>query len=189
MVMLVNTAVDVFMFIITIMFLKDTKTPISAPPDFESNKARRIVHRIISLDDLKFVKNAMNVDLANMMEEWKQREDGVGEIGFVTRCYHSRFALRDNPLDYVKEAKATVDCKKRSFEALSTLIMAELLIKFFGIKALMINFQSYINKMIIVVSVDENAIPDPHQLLDDFEDSLNLIKNAVIERGLVKNLK
>lgn len=61
MVMLVNTAVDVFMFIITIMFLKDTKTPISAPPDFESNKARRIVHRIISLDDLKFVKNAMNV--------------------------------------------------------------------------------------------------------------------------------
>lgn len=39
--------------------------------------------------------------------------------------------------------------------------------------------------MIIVVSVDENAIPDPHQLLDDFEDSLNLIKNAVIEKGLV----
>lgn len=53
----------------------------------------------------------------------------------------------------------------------------------------MINFQSYIDKMIIVVSVDENAIPDQQQLLDDFEDSLNLIKNAVIERGLDKNLK
>lgn len=61
MVMVVNTTIDVYMFIITIMFLKDTKTPISAPPDYESNKARRIVHRIISLDDLKFVKNAMNV--------------------------------------------------------------------------------------------------------------------------------
>ncbi|KAH0722184.1 hypothetical protein KY289_005228, partial [Solanum tuberosum] len=247
MVMLVNTAVDVFMFIITIMFLKDTKTPISAPPDFESNKARRIVHRIISLDDLKFVKNAMNVtindvalgltqaglsqylnrryaiggkdkgatersnnlpngirlrsclcfnlrssagieDLANMMENGSKGKRGWGNwFGYALLPF--QIALRDNPLDYVKEAKATVDRKKRSFEALSTLIIAELLIKFFGIKALMINFQSYINKMIIVVSVDENAIPDPHQLLDDFEDYLNLIKNAVIEKGLVKNLK
>ncbi|KAH0722177.1 hypothetical protein KY285_004798 [Solanum tuberosum] len=292
-VMFVNTAVDVFLFIITTMFLKDTKTPISAPPNFESNNARRIVHRIISLDDLKFVKNAMNVtindvalgltqaglsqylnrryaiggkdkgatersnnlpngirlrsclcfnlrssagieDLANMMENGSKGKRGWGNwFGYALLPF--KIALRDNPLDYVKEAKATVDRKKRSFEALSTFIMAELLIKFFGIKvatevtykgfsnsticfanlvgpqeeigfcgnpityfapstygqpsALMINFQSYINKMIIVIAVDEIAIPDPHQLLDDFEDSLNLIKNAVIEKGLVKNLK
>ncbi|KAH0719960.1 hypothetical protein KY284_004990 [Solanum tuberosum] len=196
---------NVFMFIITIMFLKDTKTPISAPPDFESNKARRIVHRIISLDDLKFVKNAMNVgsynqllvdivvkllvektreqqreaiifpmefdfglDLANMMENGSKGKRGWGNwFGYALLPF--KIALRDNPLNYVKEAKVTVDRKKRSFEALSTLIVAEILIKFFGIKALMINFQSYINKMIIVVSVDENAIPDPHQLLDDFD--------------------
>ncbi|XP_055808105.1 wax ester synthase/diacylglycerol acyltransferase 11-like isoform X2 [Solanum dulcamara] len=292
-VMLVNTAMDVFMFTITIIFLKDTKTPISALPDFESNKARRIVHRIISLDDLKFVKNAMNVtindvalgltqaglskylnrryafggkdkgaternnnlpngirlrsclcfnlrssagieDLANMMENGSKGKRGWGNwFGYALLPF--KIALRDDPLDYVKEAKLAVDRKKRSFEALFTLIMAELLIRFFGIKvatevtfrgfsnsticftnlvgpqeeigfcgnpityfapsaygqpsALMINFQSYIDKMLIVVSVDENAIPDPQQLLDDFEDSLNLIKNAVIERGLVKNLK
>lgn len=47
----------------------------------------------------------------------------------------------------------------------------------------MISFQSYFNKMILVVTVDENAIPDPQQLLDDFEESLTLIKDAV------KNLK
>lgn len=292
-VMLVNTAVDVFMFTITIIFLKDTKTPISAPPDFESNKARRIVHRIISLDDLKFVKNAMDVtindvalgltqaglskylnrryavggkdkgaternnnlpngirlrsclvfnlrssagieDLADMMENGSKGKRGWGNwFGYALLPF--KIALRDDPLDYVKEAKATVDRKKRSFEALFTLTMAEILIRFFGIKvatevtfrgfsnsticftnlvgpqeeigfcghpityfapsaygqpsALMINFQSYINKMIIVVSVDENAIPDPHQLLDDFEDCLNLIKDTVIKRGLVKNLK
>lgn len=292
-VMLVNTSVDVFMFTITIIFLKDTKTPISAPPDFESNKARRIVHRIISLDDLKFVKNAMDVtindvalgltqaglskylnrryavggkdkgaternnnlpngirlrsclvfnlrssagieDLADMMENGSKGKRGWGNwFGYALLPF--KIALRDDPLDYVKEAKATVDRKKRSFEALFTLTMAEILIRFFGIKvatevtfrgfsnsticftnlvgpqeeigfcghpityfapsaygqpsALMINFQSYINKMIIAVSVDENAIPDPHQLLDDFEDCLNLIKDTVIKRGLVKNLK
>ncbi|CAN4087076.1 unnamed protein product [Withania somnifera] len=292
-VMLVNTAMDVLMFTITIIFLKDTKTPISAMPDFESNKARRIVHRIISLDDLKFVKNAMDVtindvalgltqaglskylnrryavggkdkraternnnlpngirlrsclvfnlrssagieDLADMMENGSKGKRGWGNwFGYV--LFPFKIALRDDPLDYVKEAKATVDRKKRSFEALFTLTMAEMLIRFFGIKvatevtfrgfantticftnlvgpqeeigfcgnplsyfapsvygqpsALLINFQSYINKMIIVVSVDENAIPDPQQLLDDFEHSLTLIKGAVIERGLVKNLK
>ncbi|XP_055806769.1 wax ester synthase/diacylglycerol acyltransferase 11-like [Solanum dulcamara] len=285
--MLVNTTMDVFMFIITIIFLKDTITPISIEPDLESNKARRVVHRIISLDDLKFVKNAMNVtindvalgltqaglskylnrrygvggkdkgaternnnlpndirlrsclvfnlrssagieDLADMMENGSKGKRGWGNwFGYALLPF--KIALRDDPLDYVKEAKTTVDRKKRSFEALFTLTIAELLINVFGIKvattvtfrgfsnsticftnlvgpqeeigfcgnpitylapsaygqpsALMINFQSYINKMIIVVSVDENAIPDPQQLLDDFEESFNLIKDAV------KNLK
>lgn len=50
----------------------------------------------------------------------------------------------------------------------------------------MINFQSYVNKMTIVLSVDENTIPDPHKLLDDLEESLKLIKEAVYAKGLVK---
>ncbi|KAK4364175.1 hypothetical protein RND71_015533 [Anisodus tanguticus] len=287
-VMLFNTAVDVFMFIITTIFLKDSKTPISARPYNSETKARRIVHRIISLDDLKFVKNAMDVtindvalgitqaglskylnrkyavggkdkggtekinnlpkgirlrsclvinlrqsagieDLADMMENGSKGKRGWGNwFGYVLLPF--KIALRDDPLNYVKEAKATVDRKKRSFEALFTLIMVELLIKFLGIKvatavtikvfsnsticfsnlvgpqeeigfcgnpityfapsaygqpsACMIHFQSYTDKMILVVSVDETVIPDPQQLLDDFEDSLNLIKDAV-----VKNLK
>lgn len=48
----------------------------------------------------------------------------------------------------------------------------------------MINCQSYVNKMTIVLSVDESVIPDPHQLLDDLVLSLKLIKDAVVERGL-----
>ncbi|KAI3494892.1 hypothetical protein L1887_36897 [Cichorium endivia] len=44
---------------------------------------------------------------------------------------------------------------------------------------LMIDFQSYVNKMTIVVSVDENTIPDPHTLLDDLEGSLKLMKKAI----------
>ena len=44
----------------------------------------------------------------------------------------------------------------------------------------MINFQSYVNKMTMVLSVDESVIPDPHQLLDDLQLSLQLIKDAVL---------
>lgn len=42
----------------------------------------------------------------------------------------------------------------------------------------MINFQSYINKMTIVVSVDEGTIPNPHQLCEDIAESLKLTKDA-----------
>ena len=47
----------------------------------------------------------------------------------------------------------------------------------------MINFQSYSNKMTIVLAVDEHAVPDPHQLCDDIVDSLKLVKDAVIKQG------
>jgi hypothetical protein len=53
--------------------------------------------------------------------------------------------------------------------------------------ALMINFESYVNKMAIVLSVDEGTIPDPHQLCDDIVESLKLIKDAVPSTGLIKD--
>ncbi|KAL3325847.1 hypothetical protein AABB24_036863 [Solanum stoloniferum] len=220
-VMFVNTAVDVFMFIITIMFLKDTKTPISAPPDFESNKARRIVHRIISLDDLKFVKNAMNVTINDValgltqagLSQYLNRRYAIGgkDKGATERSNNlpNGIRLRSCLCFNLRssagiEVATEVTCKgfSNSTICFTNLVGPQEEIGFCGYpityfapsaygqpSALMINFQSYINKMIIVVSVDENAIPDPHQLLDDFEDSLNLIKNAIIEKGLIKNLK
>ncbi|KAJ6744672.1 O-ACYLTRANSFERASE WSD1-LIKE, partial [Salix purpurea] len=54
-----NTLVDAVMFLITILFLDDTKTPLKGPSGVGSTP-RRIVHRIVSLDDVKLVKNAMN---------------------------------------------------------------------------------------------------------------------------------
>ena len=54
-----NTLVDVVMFLITALFLEDTKTPLKGPSGVGSTP-RRIVHRIVSLDDVKLVKNAMN---------------------------------------------------------------------------------------------------------------------------------
>ena len=55
-----NTFLDVVMFIGTgLLLVKDTKTPMKGPPGSEKNP-RRIVYRIVSLDDMKLVKNAMN---------------------------------------------------------------------------------------------------------------------------------
>jgi len=54
-----NTLVDIVMFLITIFFLDDTKTPLKGPLGVGSTP-RRIVHRTVSLEDVKLVKNAMN---------------------------------------------------------------------------------------------------------------------------------
>ena len=40
--------------------------------------------------------------------------------------------------------------------------------------------------MTIVLAVDRNVIPDPQQLFDDLEESLRLIRDAVIKQGLTK---
>lgn len=55
-----NTLVDVLLFGVTIMFMKDTKTPIKGAPGVEHN-IKKFVHRTISLDDIKLVKNALNM--------------------------------------------------------------------------------------------------------------------------------
>ncbi|KAK8500389.1 hypothetical protein V6N13_028084 [Hibiscus sabdariffa] len=276
-----NTVVDVFLFIATTLFLKDTQNPLKGPPGSESNP-RRIVYRTVSLDDIKLVKNAMkttindvalgitqaglsryinrvyggnNKDeekdnlpkkirlrstllinlrpsagiqgLADMMEKDAEAKWG-NWIGYVLLPF--TIGLRDDPLDYVRDAKATIDRKKHSFEAMFTFSIAELALKLFGVKtasavshrifchttmsfsnlvgpleeigfyghpmaflaptsygqphALMINFQSYVNKMMVVLSVDEGTIPNPHRLCEDMVESLRLIKDAVVSRGL-----
>ncbi|KAF3439864.1 hypothetical protein FNV43_RR18142 [Rhamnella rubrinervis] len=285
-----NTIVDVFMFMATTLFLKDSNTPLKGPHGIE-HTPRRFVFRTISLDDMKLIKNAMdmtvndvalgitqaglsqylnrrygenkNIDdkggftrqkksinlpkkillrslllinirpsagiqaLADMMEEKAEVKWG-NWIGYVLLPFSIG---RDDPLDYIRQAKSTIDRKMHSFEAFYTFFSAEIVLKLFGIKAasslshriithtamcfsnlvgpleeigfyghplaylapssygqphaLMINFQSYRNKMTIVLSVDEDVIPDAHQLCDDIVHSLHLIKNALIHKGLV----
>ncbi|PON98013.1 O-acyltransferase [Trema orientale] len=200
-------------------------------------------------------------DLADMMEKNTVAKWG-NWIGYVLLPYD--IGLKDDPLDYIRKAKVTIDRKKHSLEALFTSSIADVVLKLFGIKvkrdsprsglillrpsldltlgskvglswteiasavshrifsnttmafsnlvgpleeigiyghtmeylasssygqphALMVNFQSYINKMTIVLSVDESVIPDSHQLRDDIVESLKLVKEAVIKKGqLVK---
>ncbi|XP_050210592.1 wax ester synthase/diacylglycerol acyltransferase 11-like isoform X2 [Mercurialis annua] len=130
-------------------------------------------------------------------------------------------ALRDNPLDYVRDAKLNSDRKKASLEAKCIYFMARLLLKFYPTmtcgfptqtsicysnvpgpqeqisfcgyplafiapsccgqpNALFVHIVSYVNKIKIILAVDETIIPDPYQLCDDFQISLKLIKDATL---------
>ncbi|CAI0561598.1 unnamed protein product [Linum tenue] len=142
-----NTAVDVAAFLLTAIWVEDTKTPLKGPHGVEF-LPRRFVWKSMSLDDFKLVKNAMNAtinDVAlgatqaglsrylnrklDMME--KDTEVKWGNwIGFILLPF--TIGIRDDPLDYVRQAKAVVDRKKRSLEALFTFSIAEFVLKLFG---------------------------------------------------------
>ncbi|KAK8530938.1 hypothetical protein V6N12_013435 [Hibiscus sabdariffa] len=61
-----NTLVDLSLFMATILFMKDTKTPVKGLSGVEHNP-KRIVHRTMSLDDIKLVKNAMDMTVNDVI--------------------------------------------------------------------------------------------------------------------------
>ncbi|KAL9225399.1 hypothetical protein vseg_001331 [Gypsophila vaccaria] len=172
-------------------------------------------------------------DLAERMEssskgKWK---DWGNAIGYIIFPFH--IALRDDPLDYILDAKATIDKKKQSLEAPCTYATARIVLKTLGLRvmtavsyrvlshatlsfsnivgpkeeisfyghpitflapsvyghpqALTVHFQSYMDKVTLVIAVDRDVIPDPNVLCDDIEESLKLAKNAVIDKKLIKS--
>lgn len=52
-----NTLVDVIYFLATIFFLRDSKNPFTPPTDI-GYTPKRIVHRTVSLDDIKLIARA-----------------------------------------------------------------------------------------------------------------------------------
>ncbi|KDP45602.1 hypothetical protein JCGZ_17209 [Jatropha curcas] len=174
------------------------------------------------------VRAAVPVSFKMGIHALPQTKHMVGNnVGII--LFPFTIAIKDDPLDYLRTAKASMDRKKNSFEAIASGTIIKLFTYFFGIKgasiyaqrifsqttilvsnlpgptqessvyghsisfiaptvyglpnALTVNFQSYFNKMAIVLSVDENAIPNPHQLCTDFEESLKLIKDAAMARA------
>ncbi|CAN6483466.1 unnamed protein product [Victoria cruziana] len=133
--------------------------------------------------------------------------------------------MHKDPLDYVREAKATADRKKMSLEPYFSYYGGLLLAKLFGFKvatamchsilsnttfsfssvmgpmeeveffgnpiayiaptvyghphALTIHFNSYVNNVKLIISVDEESVPDPRQLCSDIEESLAMMKNSL----------
>ncbi|KAK9672449.1 hypothetical protein RND81_12G101500 [Saponaria officinalis] len=172
-------------------------------------------------------------DLAEKMDsnskgKWKNWGNAIGYIIFPFNI-----ALRDDPLDYILDAKATIDKKKQSLEAPCTYTTARIVLKTLGLRvitalsyrvlshatlsfsnivgpkeeisfyghpitflapsvyghpqALTIHFQSYMDKMTLVLAVDRDVIPDPYILCDEIEESLKLAKKAVIHKRLIKS--
>ncbi|KAG8078090.1 hypothetical protein GUJ93_ZPchr0007g4528 [Zizania palustris] len=265
-----HTVVDVASFFATTMFLKDPPTLFKRVKHGEFQR-KRIVHRGLSLDDVKFVKNAMNCTVndvlvgityaalsryyfrksgdtdtdrdlrlrsillvnlrpttslhacVDMINSGRENEVKWGNaLGFIILPFH--IGTHKDPLDYVRKAKQVVDRKKSSLEVVFTHVAAEVILKCLGLKAaaaifhrmishttisfsnmigpveqvefcghpvvyiapsgygppeaLTVNYQSYVNTMMVNLAVDEAQFPDCHQLLDDFAESLKRIKDA-----------
>ncbi|CAI0541801.1 unnamed protein product [Linum tenue] len=171
-----NTLVDVLLVNATVLFLRDTRTPIKGPATGEGRNGKRFVHRTVSLGDIKMVKNAMNMligenqkneekqsnqiqksylpstirlracimvnmrpttgiqDMAKLMAKGPKAKWGWGNwIGNM--MIPLTIALRDDPLDYLWSAKATMDRKKHSLEPILEFIGARILPMVFGVKA------------------------------------------------------
>uniref|UniRef100_M0ZGI4 diacylglycerol O-acyltransferase n=1 Tax=Solanum tuberosum TaxID=4113 RepID=M0ZGI4_SOLTU len=60
--LLFNTVVDVLLFIATALFLKDSQSPFTVAKGFNKKHStgQRFIYRTVSLDDIKFIKNATN---------------------------------------------------------------------------------------------------------------------------------
>ncbi|VFQ67545.1 unnamed protein product [Cuscuta campestris] len=78
--LVVNTVVDMLLFLATLLFLKDTHTPLKGGGIIKKSHTtdscggrvadlpgRRLVHRTISLDDIKLIKNALNVTVNDVL--------------------------------------------------------------------------------------------------------------------------
>ncbi|KAL0709422.1 hypothetical protein Bca4012_016400 [Brassica carinata] len=61
-----NTVVDMLLLFATMLFLKDTKTHLKGGEDVGSNP-KRFYHRTISLDDIKLIKNTMNMTINDVL--------------------------------------------------------------------------------------------------------------------------
>ncbi|KAK2453115.1 O-acyltransferase (WSD1) family protein [Trifolium repens] len=185
-----NTIVDVLFLVLTILFFKDTQTPLKGAHGVELN-TKRFVYRMVSMDDIKLVKAEMKTtindvllgltqaglsrylsreygvkyandgaakqrknsipnnirmrasilvnirpspgiqDIANMMAE-KGKARWGNHMGYII-CPFS-IALHEDPLEYVRQAKATVERKKHSLEAICSYAFAKLVLNLFGVK-------------------------------------------------------
>ncbi|XP_065877595.1 wax ester synthase/diacylglycerol acyltransferase 11-like isoform X2 [Euphorbia lathyris] len=225
--LVLNTLVDLVLFVSTIVFLRDSETCLKGGygKKVEMKKGKRFVYCSVSLDDVKLIKTHMDITINDVilgvtqagLSRYLNRESGEnnkkkrvratvlvnlrpapgiqklaelmdkkekkGKWGWGNRIAYVvvpfNVELQKDPLDYIRKAKVSIDRKKLSLEPFCTFALAEFLIFTFGVKALTIHFQSYAKKMTIVVAVDPDIILHPHKLLEDFEESLLLIRDSI----------
>ncbi|KAF3514547.1 hypothetical protein F2Q69_00001916 [Brassica cretica] len=120
-----TTFIELFKSLLTLCFMRDTKTPLMGKPG-DRNGPRKIIHRIVSFDDVKFVKNTMKMKVNDVLL-------GITQAGVV--IFPLWIRSEDDPLEYVRRAKATMDKKKISMEALVLYGFIKFTMKIFGGKA------------------------------------------------------
>ncbi|KAK3165563.1 hypothetical protein QOZ80_1AG0034780 [Eleusine coracana subsp. coracana] len=197
-----NTVLDVVAFVATILFVRDPRTLFMRSDKGGNNTLyrKRFVHRTLSLDDVKFIKNALKCtvndvlvgvtsaalsqyyfrnsgdtdsrkllslrsvllvnmrppasphEIVEMIETGKSNHVKWGNcLGYIIMPFHI-VMHDDDPLQYVRTAKETVDRKKNSLEAIFTHAIGETILKLFGVKAAAVIFGRMISQTTISFS-------------------------------------
>ncbi|WZZ26972.1 hypothetical protein YC2023_010373 [Brassica napus] len=88
--LVLNTVCDALEFIATAMFLKDTETPIKGNFRLSTSKRMCCVHRTVSFDDLKLIKNAMQMTVNDVIL-------GVSQAG-LSQYLKRRYGEQEEPM-------------------------------------------------------------------------------------------
>ncbi|KAH0942551.1 hypothetical protein HID58_002188 [Brassica napus] len=88
--LVLNTVCDALEFIATTMFLKDTETPIKGNFRLSTSKRMCCVHRTVSFDDLKLIKNAMQMTVNDVIL-------GVSQAG-LSQYLKRRYGEQEEPM-------------------------------------------------------------------------------------------
>ncbi|XP_010435559.1 PREDICTED: O-acyltransferase WSD1 [Camelina sativa] len=176
-----TTIVEFFKLILTVCFMQDTKNPIMGNPS-DGFQSWKLINRIISFDDVKFVKDTMNMKVNDVLlgmtqaglsrylsskydgskaekkeilEKLRVRgavainlrpatriEDLADMMAKGSKCRWGNFIgtiifplwvkFENDPLEYIRRAKATMDRKKISLEAFIFYGIIKFTLKLFG---------------------------------------------------------
>ncbi|XP_010270343.1 PREDICTED: O-acyltransferase WSD1-like isoform X2 [Nelumbo nucifera] len=147
------TIVFVVKFILRSLWVKDEKSAITGGAGVEL-WPRKLATAKFKLDDMKAVKKAVaNADLSNMMKNNNSRSRWGNQFGFLLLpvYYHENV---DDPLQYVKRAKAMLDTKKQSFEAHCSYAIGKLAMWVLGPKvATMLNYRILCNTSFTISNI------------------------------------
>ncbi|XP_059312468.1 wax ester synthase/diacylglycerol acyltransferase 5-like isoform X2 [Lycium ferocissimum] len=206
--LLFNTVVDILLLTATMLFLKDSQSPFTVAQGFKSNR-HRFIYRTVSLNDIKFVKNATNATVNDFIL-------GITQAA-LSRYIHRRYEVegkRKFSLERMR-CRATVLMNLRpalgvqGATTLSERILSRTTLIFSNVigpleevswsghpltfvaptcyghpTGLMVHACSYAEKLTFVIAAEEGTIPDPNQLGDDFVDSFMLIVEAALSNKI-----
>ncbi|XP_024316944.1 O-acyltransferase WSD1 isoform X8 [Brachypodium distachyon] len=192
-----HTVVDVWSFVATIVFIRDPPTLFMHASNSETRRTR-FVHRSLSLDDIKFLKNVMNCTVNDVLvgvtsaalSQYYFRNSGDTRTSKL--CVRSILIVNLRPTDSLQAGAFIFN---RMFKHVSIgfsnvsgpteqVVFCGHPVKFIAPsvygppQALFVHYQSYGSAMKVILAVDEAVFPDYIQLLDDFSESLRLIKGA-----------
>ncbi|XP_013664165.1 wax ester synthase/diacylglycerol acyltransferase 3 isoform X3 [Brassica napus] len=227
--------VEVFKFVLTLCFLRDTKSDLSSE-FMDGIQPKKVIHRIINFDDVKLVKNIMQMKVNDVLlgmtqaglsrylsrkyadedttTEKKKVLDRIHLRGTVAvnlrpytkiqdldnvmtkgaKCTWGNFVglvifplwirSEDDPLEYVRQAKATMDKKKLSLEAFNFYGVIKLNMKFFGEKVV----QAISKRLFDHTTLTYSNMMGPDEEISIFDQPISYLAASALTGSQVLNI-